>query len=44
MGIRYYYGLVDPLKDNTGKPQYFSSIYLYFSLPIGAHKAEEKTE
>jgi hypothetical protein len=43
-GIRYYYGLVDPLKENTGKPQYFSSIYLYFSLPIGAHKAETKTE
>lgn len=44
MGIRYYYGLVDPVKDNAGKPQYFSSIYLYFSLPIGANKAEEKSE
>ncbi len=44
VGIRYYYGLVDPLKDNPGKPQYFSSIYLYFSIPIGANKAEDKTE
>jgi len=41
-GIRYYYSFVDPLKENTGKPQYFSSIYIYFSLPIGAHKAEAK--
>jgi hypothetical protein len=42
MGIRYYYGFVDPLKDNTGKAQYFSSIYLYFSIPIGTHDAESK--
>jgi len=44
MGIRYYYGFVDPVKDNPGKPQYFSSLYLYFSMPIGAHKAEAKAE
>ena len=42
MGIRYYYGFVDPLKDNTGKAQYFSSIYLYFSIPIGTNTAEAK--
>ena len=35
IGIRYYYGLVDPLKENTGKSQNFSSFYLYFSIPIG---------
>jgi len=38
--------LVDPLKDNAGKPQYFSSIYLYYSLPIGANpkpKPESKS-
>jgi hypothetical protein len=35
IGIRYYYGLVDPLKENTGKSQNFSSLYLYFSIPIG---------
>jgi hypothetical protein len=44
VGIRYYYGLVDPIKENVGKAQYFSSLYLYFSIPIGAHKAESKTE
>ena len=42
MGIRYYYGFVDPLKDNSGKAQYFSSIYLYFSIPIGTHSDEAK--
>jgi hypothetical protein len=42
LGVRYYYGLVDPLKDNTGDPQNFSSWYIYFSIPIGAHKAEAK--
>jgi hypothetical protein len=42
MGIRYYYGFVDPLKENTGKAQYFSSIYLYFSIPIGTHSDEAK--
>jgi len=44
LGVRYYYGLVDPLIGNTGKPQNFSSWYLYFSIPIGAHSAEAKTE
>lgn len=44
VGIRYYYGLIDPLKDNPDKPQYFSSLYLYCSIPIGAHKAEAKPE
>lgn len=35
IGVRYYYGLVDPLINNTGKSQNFSSLYLYFSIPIG---------
>lgn len=39
-GIRYYYSFVDPLKENSGKPQYFSSIYLFFSIPIGVGKDE----
>ncbi len=43
-GIRYYYSFVDPLKDNTGKPQYFSSLYLYCALPIGAHADKAKKE
>ena len=42
IGVRYYYGLVDPLISNTGKSQNFSSLYLYFSIPIGVHKAEAK--
>lgn len=29
-GIRYFHGLTDPLKENTGKAQYNSSAYLYF--------------
>jgi len=41
IGIRYYYGLVDPLIENTGKSQNFSSLYLYFSLPIGTHSKPE---
>jgi hypothetical protein len=41
-GIRYYYSFVDPVKDNTGKAQYFSSLYLYCSIPIGAHPKGEK--
>jgi hypothetical protein len=35
IGVRYYYGLVDPLIGNTGKSQNFSSLYLYMSIPIG---------
>ena len=41
-GVRYYYGLVDMLKDNPGKAQNFSSLYLYLDIPIGAGKAAEK--
>ena len=44
IGVRYYYGLVDPLKENTVKSQNFSSLYLYFSIPIGVTETivEEK--
>jgi hypothetical protein len=35
-GLRYYYGFVDMLKDNTGKAQRNSSFYLFASIPIGA--------
>jgi hypothetical protein len=42
MGVRYYYGLVDPLIGNTGNPQYFSSLYLYMSIPIGVTKSVTK--
>ncbi len=37
-GIRYYYGLTDPLKDNMGSTTRNSSLYLYFSIPIGVKK------
>jgi hypothetical protein len=43
IGVRYYYGLVDPLIENTGKSQNFSSLYLFFSIPIGAQPKAEKT-
>jgi hypothetical protein len=42
VGVRYYYGFVDPLKNNTGGAQYFSSLYLYFSIPIGVASSVEK--
>ena len=44
IGVRYYYGLVDPLIGNTGKPQNFSSWYLYFSIPIGVASAEAEAK
>jgi hypothetical protein len=42
IGVRYYYGLVDPLIDNPGKSQNFSSLYLYFSIPIGVSESVKK--
>jgi hypothetical protein len=42
VGVRYYYGLVDPLIDNPGKSQNFSSLYLYFSIPIGVSESVKK--
>jgi hypothetical protein len=44
LGVRYYYGLVDPLIGNTGKPQNFSSWYLYLSIPIGVASAEAEAK
>jgi hypothetical protein len=38
IGVRYYYGLIDPLIDNPGDSQYFLR-FIYFSLPIGVQKA-----
>ena len=37
-GVRYYFGLMDPLKDNPGKPQYNTSLYFYAMFPIGVSK------
>lgn len=42
-GLRYYYGVMDILKNNPSKPQRNSSFYLYVSIPIGAgEKAKAK--
>jgi hypothetical protein len=44
-GIRYYYGLAELLKENTGDPQRNSTIYLFASIPVGAgEKAKAKAE
>jgi len=44
-GMRYYYGLTEVLKENTGDPQRNSAFYLYFSMPVGAgEKAKAKAE
>ena len=43
IGVRYYYGLVDPIIDNPGESQNFSSFYIYLSIPIGvASSVQEK--
>lgn len=35
-GLRYYYGFMDIVKNNSGDPQRNSSFYLFASIPIGA--------
>lgn len=42
VGVRYYYGLVDPLIDNPGDNQNFSSFYIYVSIPIGVSSAAKE--
>jgi hypothetical protein len=42
-GLRYYYGFMDIVKNNSGDPQRNSSFYLFASIPIGAgEKAKAK--
>jgi hypothetical protein len=42
-GLRYYYGFMDIVKNNTGPAQRNSSFYLFASIPIGAgEKAQAK--
>ena len=38
LGVRYYQGLVDIIKNNTGDPQLNSSFYLFAAIPIGGVK------
>ena len=42
LGVRYYHGLVNILKENDGKSQQNKSWYLYASVPIGAGKAKKE--
>ena len=44
LGVRYYLGLADILKDNTGDPQHNHAIYLAAGIPIGAGKAAAAKE
>jgi hypothetical protein len=41
-GVRYYFGMMDILKDNAGAKQKNSSFYLYAGIPIGAGKESSK--
>ena len=40
--LRYYYGLVDVVIDDTSPNQYNTSIYLAIGIPIGVGKARER--
>jgi hypothetical protein len=45
LGLRYYYGFTNILKDNPGKSMRNSGFYAFMSLPIGAgEKAKAKNE
>jgi hypothetical protein len=42
LGVRYYYGFMDIVKDNSGPAQHNTSLYFCVSIPIGKGKAEAK--
>ena len=44
LGVRYYYGMVDILKDNSGSKQLNSSIYICAGIPIGVGKEQKKAD
>ncbi len=44
LGVRYYYGLRNILKDESLPKQVNSSLYAYVGIPIGAGKAKEKDQ
>jgi len=44
LGIRYYFGLVNILKENPGGSERNSSFYTYIGIPIGAGKARAARE
>lgn len=39
LGVRYFYGMVDVLKDNPGEAQKNRDLYFYVTIPIGKGKA-----
>ena len=43
LGIRYYHGLVDVLKDDAGPGQFLRSVYFTVGIPIGAGKPPADT-
>lgn len=42
LGVRYYFGLTDIIKDNPSDPQHNQVYYLYASIPIGAGEKSHK--
>lgn len=42
IGVRYYWGLADIVKDNRDEPQRNSAFYLYGGIPIGTAKNKTK--
>lgn len=44
LGIRYYAGVVDILKENTGDAQRNTAFYLFAGIPIGGVKDKEIAE
>ncbi len=44
LSVRYYYGLVDVVINDSTPDQYNTSLYLSVGIPIGAGKAKEKRE
>jgi len=42
LGVRYYFGMVDILKDNQGSKQLNSSFYICAGIPIGVGKEQKK--
>ena len=44
LAVRYYYGLVDVVIDDSSTDQFNTSLYLAVGIPIGAGKAREKRE
>jgi hypothetical protein len=44
IGVRYYFGLVNILKDNPGGSERNSSFYTYVGIPIGAGRARAASD